>query len=166
LSGKLLIVGDLNIPLEHASDALTIWFLELIDSFGLIQLVRESTHIKNGILDLVLCHSGDYLVLSADVTDIFSDHFVVNCTLRISKPLLPLKKINFRSLKKIDIASFASDMAQLPVITEPASTCEALLELEQYNTGVSLVFDKHAPMVSSQWFFALGLLRSVMRSLR
>jgi hypothetical protein len=79
---------------------------------------------------------------------------------------LPLKKINFRSLKKIDIASFASDMAQLPVITEPASTCEALLELEQYNTGVSLVFDKHAPMVSSQWFFALGLLRSVMRSLR
>ena len=97
-------------------------------------------------MDLVLCRSGDSLVLSANVTDIFSDHFVVQCTLRISKPLLPLKKITFRPLKKIDIASFASDLAQLPVITDPASTCEALLE--QYNTGVSQVLDKHAPLVS------------------
>ena len=145
-SGKLLIVGDFNIHLEHTSDALTIRFLELIDSFGLVQLVKESTHIKDGILDLVLCRSGDSLVLSANVTDIFSDHFVVQCTLRISKPLLPLKKITFRPLKKIDIASFASDLAQLPVITDPASTCEALLE--QYNTGVSQVLDKHAPLVS------------------
>jgi hypothetical protein len=66
--------------------------------------------------------------------------------MRISKPLLPLKKINFRPLKKIDIASFASDLAQLPVINDPALTCEALLE--QYNTGVSQVLDKRAPWVS------------------
>ena len=157
-SGKLLIVGDFNIHLEHASDALTIGFLEVINSFGLVQLVRESTHIKDGILDLVLCRSGDSLVLSFKVKDIFSDHFVVQCTLRISKPLLPLKKITFRPLKKIDIASFDSDLAQLPVINDPASTCEALLE--QYNTGVSQVLDKHAPLVSksvvlrpvSSWF--------------
>ncbi len=57
-----------NIHLEHASDALTIRFLELIDSFGLVQLVKESTHIKDDILDLVLCRSGDSLVLSANVT--------------------------------------------------------------------------------------------------
>ena len=55
-------------------------------------------------------------------------------------------------------------MAQLPVITEPASTCEALLE--QYNTGVSQVPDKHAQWYLSQWFFALCLLGSMMRSLR
>ena len=104
-SGKPLIVDDFNIHLEHASDALTLRFLEFIDSFGLIQLVRESTHIKDGILDLVLCCSGDFLVLSADVRDIFIGHFIVQCTLRISKPLLPLKKTTFRPLKKMRYGS-------------------------------------------------------------
>jgi hypothetical protein len=76
---------------------------------------------------------------------------------------LLLKKITFRPLKNIDIASFASDLAQLPVINDPALTCEALLE--QYNTGVQ-VRDKHAKMVSLSLVFALGLLGSMMRSLR
>ena len=66
-------------------------------------------------------------------------------------------------MKKIDIASFSSGPAQLPIITNPASTCEVLLE--QYNTGVQ-VLDKHAPMVSMSLVFTLGLLGSMMRSLR
>lgn len=65
LSGKLLIVGEFNIHLEHASDALTVRFLELIDSFCLVQLAKESTNIKDCTLDLVLCRSSDSLVLSA-----------------------------------------------------------------------------------------------------
>ncbi|EFX75553.1 hypothetical protein DAPPUDRAFT_107780 [Daphnia pulex] len=95
-SGKLLIVDDFNIHLEHASDALTLRFLELIDSFGLIQLVRESTHIKDGILDLVLCCSGDSLVLSADDIKL-PQHKSVEEIFDVLGSYFQAKILNFRS---------------------------------------------------------------------
>jgi hypothetical protein len=76
--------------------------------------------------------------------------------LLISKPLLLLKKITFRPLKNIDIASFASDLAQLPVINDQVRRVRLCLR------NTTLGFFRFSTSMFhgylSQWFFALCLL--------
>jgi hypothetical protein len=77
---------------------------------------------------------------------------------------LLLKKITFRPLKNIDIASFASDLAQLPVINDQVRRVRLCLR------NTTLGFFRFSTSMFhgylSQWFFALCVLGSIMRSLR
>jgi hypothetical protein len=49
-----------------------------------------------------------------------------------------------RSISRIDTDLFAADIFKLPLILNPASTADGLLE--QFNTGFSSLLDKHAPL--------------------
>ena len=51
----MFFVGDFNINYQDLkNNSVTSRFNLLLQSFNLIQLVQDSTHIKNGILDLVI----------------------------------------------------------------------------------------------------------------
>ena len=64
-----MLVGDINIRLERASDANTIAFGDLIASYGLTQLVSGITHDEGGTLDVV-CVRDDQPLPTIDVLDI------------------------------------------------------------------------------------------------
>lgn len=142
-SGNLLIAGDFNLHVDRP-DSVELEFLCLMDSFHLVQHVSAPTHVSGHLLDLVFSRATKQIVTSTWVSDIFSDHFVVHCSLRLARPQQPTKKVTFRPFKSIVIDDFAKDLASLPLLTCPASTSEGLLK--QYNDGVRSTLNKHAPL--------------------
>ena len=54
LPGDLLLFGDLNLHLELLTDSNTSNFYNLLKQFSLEQLIKSATHIKGGILDLII----------------------------------------------------------------------------------------------------------------
>jgi exonuclease III len=79
---KRIFTGDFNLHVENP-DKNDRAFLDLIKSHGLVQHVKESTHKKEGILDLILSRPSDRLVKNVRVGNDFSDHKSVECTISI-----------------------------------------------------------------------------------
>lgn len=77
---NLLIVGDFNLPHEDNVDRK---FMEIIQSHGLEQHVKDPTHVNGRILDLILSRPSDSLVKNVRVGDLFSDHKFVRCRIKI-----------------------------------------------------------------------------------
>ena len=82
--GMLLIVGDFNYHVEDTSDSEACSFNNLIDSFGFIQHVADSTHRSGHTLDLMISRSYESLVLpTCSVDHGFPDHFPVLANLSL-----------------------------------------------------------------------------------
>ncbi len=82
---KALIVGDLNIHVDNTNDALGLAFTDLINSFGVKQIVIGPTDRFSNSLDLIISHEIDLtdidIVLQRD--DV-TDHFLLSCMLHIN----------------------------------------------------------------------------------
>lgn len=70
---RFLLVGDFNIHVCCQSIPLSKEFLNLIDSFSLVQWIKDSTHVQGHILDLVLSHG--FAISDMEISDfLISDH--------------------------------------------------------------------------------------------
>ena len=101
-----------------------------------------------------------------------SNHFPVFTGLSINPaPLPPPTLHSFRRLHSIDFGSFLTDLESSELISDPPKTLGPLLSA--YNTTLSSLLDKHAPIVnklsrhqspSNPWFTAtLRAFRSTLR---
>lgn len=121
-SGNLLMEGDFNLQVA-TPDPIGHLTLSLMNSFNLFQHVTAPTHSSGHLLDLFFFSRATIsIVASTWVSDMFSDNCVVQCSLRLARPLQPTKKVTFRAFKSIFIEEFAEDLASLPLFTDPAST--------------------------------------------
>ncbi len=81
----IVLAGDINIRLDRASDTNNVSFCDLITSYGLIQLVKDTTNDNGGTLDVVRVRE-DQPILIVDVIDTgISDHRLLcwkSCLLR------------------------------------------------------------------------------------
>lgn len=75
-----LIVGDFNIHVCCENRPLVKDFMNVIDSFNLMQSVQEPTHEKGHILDLVLSYGLDIQITEIGHT-LLSDHSPSLCLL-------------------------------------------------------------------------------------
>ena len=72
---RLLLVGDFNFHVNNQNDPAATSFLKLMDSYGLVQHVKSSTHNKGHTLDLLLTRVGDSLLSNIRTVDTqLSDH--------------------------------------------------------------------------------------------
>ncbi len=145
-SGESLIVGDFNFHLldKHNHDSTK--FSNLIDSFSLTQHVKDPTHLKGHLLDLVISNSeNEDSITSLTVHDPgISDHYAIQFELSIEKPPLPTQKIQYRKIKAIDLDNFRKDIQNANLGSSPAmSISEAVRE---YNNVLKELFDEHAPL--------------------
>jgi hypothetical protein len=146
MGGKLLIVGDFNIHVDVVGNATACKFLSLLDSHGLTQNVLSPTHLDGHTLDLVILRPSDNVVSGCVVSALIEDHFAVHMLVRAHRPVRPQKKITYRELDRIDADLFLSDLLTLPLLTAPSDDLDELLL--QYNSGLSSLLDKHAPVRS------------------
>jgi len=146
-----LIIIQTTLPLSFS----------LLSSFNLTRHVNFPTQNQNHILDLVITSSDSSLAPSLSVTHCSpSDHFPIFTKLSIDRtPLPPPTFYSFRRLHSIDINSFLSDLQCSRLITNPPNSVGSLLIA--YNTTLSLLLDKHAPVItkfssrkskSNHWF--------------
>ncbi len=82
---KALIVGDFNIHVDNTNYALGLAFTDLINNFGVKQIVNGPTHNFNHTLDLIISHGID--LTDIDIipqSDDVTDHFLLLCMLHIT----------------------------------------------------------------------------------
>ncbi|KAK7916761.1 hypothetical protein WMY93_012522 [Mugilogobius chulae] len=119
ISDRFLIIGDFNIHVCCTTKEMTKEFLNVLDSFNLIQSVSEPTHEKGHTLDLVLSHGLDVSV--KEICDIsISDHlpilFTVTLPCSIGKRCIPARKrriLSPQTAVDFSVAFTASELSQI-----------------------------------------------------
>ena len=108
----LLISGDFNIHIDDAADADSFKFQDLLESVGLRQHVTQATHIHGHTLDLIITRYSDQIIMNQPYMDRFiSDHASVICDLLPAKPVMSIKRVCYRKLKRVNMTSLNQDLA-------------------------------------------------------
>ena len=139
-------MGDFNFHVEnHENDQHAQQLLCLIDAFGLIQHVRQPTHLHGHTLDLIISRFSETIVHEVTVeSPMISDHKFVIVKINMQRPTLPMKKIKYRMWKNFDLEKFKTDITNseltlnMPVDVDSATS--------QYHTVLSKLLEKHAPL--------------------
>ena len=147
-TGSFLIAGDFNYHVDDTSDAVAANVLGLLESFDLQQHVHSYTHRAGHTLDLVISRSAESIlnVTSVDDSSMISDHYTVCADLQFVKPSWERKRIRARKLKAVDIEQFKKDIELSPLLSDSSSDLQEPLHL--YNSELSSILDKHAPLKS------------------
>ena len=145
---RLLISGDFNLHIESSEDTNAKKFCELLETFGLIQHVAFPTHTSGHTLDLIISRSiNDVIITELESTLALSDHSFIECNLNIPKPNFMVKEIRFRQLKRVDIPTFKNDISSSELCVNSFMDID---ELSRYDTTLSSILDKHAPMTTKR----------------
>ena len=140
----LIILGDLNFHYNKPDDMDTWRLTDFLSSYNLVQHVHEPTHTSGNTLDLVITRAGQDTVNDLSVFQpMLADHFFVQFTMLISKPPLPRKQIEYRSLKNIDLSNMQRDLATSIEVKPGKDLVEAVAA---YERNVSAVLENHAPL--------------------
>jgi len=164
--------SDFNLHLDNPDDSQVIQFLPALDATNLTQHVSFLTPLDHLTLDLVITVSSSSLSPIIDHSPVSpSDHFPITSTLTVSPlPHPPFSTLSFRRLKSISISKFTCDIANSGLITHSPTNLHDLIDT--YNTTLSALLDKHAPLKTkiiraktpNLWFSpALAKLKSAKR---
>ncbi len=144
IGGKLLIVGDFNIPWNDKTDTEMQQVDELLSSCNMIQHVNFTTHLGGKTLDYVISRVDDNLISSVSPGDIIADHATVLARMHITKPHTVRKKVSLRKLKTIDKEKFKMDLfACLSHLVLPDDVSEAF---DRFHQALRHILDTHAPL--------------------
>ena len=120
-------------------------FQDFLDSFGLINHVKQSTYTSSHILDLVILQPEfSKIVTTVELSHYLSDHCFTHVSLLVDRPIPARKNIKYRKIKSINHNTFSLDMSEA-FNTEPEPHMDRVL---QYNTELKNVLQKHAPKKS------------------
>ena len=146
----IIIAGDFNYHVDDLSNPEAASFLNLLESTDLIQNVSGSTHRLGHTLDLILSREENNVITDVRIlsADNISDHNLVTCKVKCTKPKPSTLHVKHRNTKRLDLASMIKDIEESNLITNPQSCVTELTT--QYNTNLSSIFDQHAP-VNERW---------------
>ena len=144
-SKNLLILGDFNVHWDESDNRHTRDFVQLLHSANLVQHVSEPTHKDGHILDWVVSRScNDGFLKSVIVEDhLISDHFLVTFTTDMEMPAVPIKKIQARKLRNIDMDLFRDHLSRSDLVISPPDDISQLVLL--YNNTLSSMLETFAP---------------------
>ena len=88
-SDKLLIIGDFDFHIDVTPNPNNKHSSDLLDAMGLVEHVKQATHIHSHILDLIITLQSDDFVAQEPLSESFiSDHAAVICSLRTPRPVV------------------------------------------------------------------------------
>ena len=119
-------------------------FLDLLESFNLIQHVDQPTHNNGHTLDLLITRLWG-AIHDINVDFMISDHISTLCGLALGKPPPVVKKMTFRRYHEIDMDSFKNDIKESFASVQYDSV-DSIVKL--YNTGLRDILEFHAPLQS------------------
>lgn len=142
----ILIVGDFNLHVDVAGDAVAGDFLDILESMDLEQHVAGPTHNRGHTLDLIITRQSDSIVKNnPTIGQFFSDRAAVLYDLNSIKPEASVKTVTNRNFKSVNIESFKSDLAKSALCNENIVNLSYDL-VSSYNSTLSLLIESHAPL--------------------
>ena len=143
-SGELVLMGDFNIAVNRPLDPDPSTFLDIPDSFNLVNKIKEPTHQLSNILDLII-HNVDYnIVPSAKVGRLFLDHFMVFFRVAYQSVAKTSRFLAYRKYTNIGHTVFSHDINKELERNPPGKTLWE--KIQCYNNTLSSVLDAHAPV--------------------
>ena len=109
--GKMIIVGDINIPTNQERHQDTVLFKETLDGLNLRNQVDFATHCLDNSLDAVITIQDDPIVNTVVLGDLFSDHYWVYFNITNSASIHQVKENAYRKTKLISSDTFAYDIS-------------------------------------------------------
>ena len=146
-SGELILLGDFNIAVNKPSDAEPATFLDVLDSFNLINRVDKPTHRLSNTLDLIIHDADSSIIPRIKVDRLFSDH---NIFFDISLPLtITTSKVKvYRKLTNINPDVFMKNIGEF-CLSKPILISSSLEDkVNCYHTMLQTTLDNHAPIKS------------------
>ena len=142
---EILLIGDFNIDILNSDSWESRAYGDFIDTFGLVQVVKEPTHESGSFIDHIICNH-DTAITVGEVKQGWkiSDHYVMYTNLKVEKPLIERTVVRFRKLHLINHDMFSTDL-QL-VVDRSYDVVESDL-VDYYNAELVQLIDKHAPVV-------------------
>ena len=136
-----LILGDFNVNLVEQSEPNSAAFLELLETYGLMQWVLDPIHQIGSLLDHVITRETSSAVLDKPrVLDLVSDHRLILFGIPKHQALGKTTTVRFRRLNDIstqDIQQELSGMVKLCQKTDDLNTC-----LEIANEAWTMALDR------------------------
>ena len=148
LPSQAIFAGDFNFHVDDVNNNFSNKFLGIIESFNLYQHVREITHEKGHILDLVLANDDGqtFKISNMRVEQCgISDHHIVLFDLNVDKPRPLHKTINYRQTKNIDIPAFINDIKNSGLTNEVSKSATVSDKVDRFNRFMNNILDIHAP---------------------
>ncbi|XP_067283633.1 uncharacterized protein [Pseudorasbora parva] len=142
---RILLLGDFNIHVCCLSKPLSKEFLDIIDSFNLLQWSKHPTHIHGHILDLVLLY-GLFITDICVVESLISDHFPV--MFHLSLPPLSQKSVPDTKHVRFYSSQFCEDFIRL--FNEVCTSMSLESELPDLDA------DEHFNVLSMAWLDILN----------
>lgn len=155
-AGLILLCGDFNINFANMNDANVESFVNLVSSYNLRQMVKIPTHVKGGLLDLIMVDKSicsGKMVVETDQT-IHTDHYPVKLKLPTDYPLnqppVVIRKV--RDLHTIDVVKFKNDLKN-ENITDPKFVSRLTISesIDLYNSTLTKLLDVHCPLVDKKY---------------
>jgi hypothetical protein len=143
----LLLLGDLNIHLERSCDVHANELLELLESFDLYQWVKQPTHVKGGLLDVVITRQSD-CVSDIKITETgLSDHALITGRLPIPCSRTETASVEGRKWNDFSVDAFRTDLLNSILCSGTAWTDNLSIDelFDTYNSELTAVLDRHAP---------------------
>ena len=113
---------------------------------GLQQYVKGATHRLGHTLDLVISRVSDNLFTDQPVIGSFiSDHAAILSYLKMAKPQLSQKTINYRKLNNINMDALKREISQCLVVSSEIDLDNIV---SKYNATMSCIIDEFAPVVT------------------
>ena len=145
-TSALVEACDFNVYIDDPNDCDARRFLQVLESFDLIQHVPEASHKKGQILDLIITRTHEKLFGLCTVDNPFvSDHLAGNSLLDLAKIPFERKRISYRKIRDIDFSEVCGQLEDTSLVRDAASFSLGELVYE-YNTTLKSLLDSHAPL--------------------
>lgn len=105
VSSNVIICGDFNVWMDDLNARYVADFVDMVDSFNLVNVVNEPTSIGGHTIDLILVDKGNNFLQDVQVENIFSIspvHKLISFTMQLAIERKQKKKIIFRSKRNFD----------------------------------------------------------------
>nr|XP_022903957.1 uncharacterized protein LOC111416221 [Onthophagus taurus] len=145
---ELFVVGDININLLNSQNTYTTKFLNLLDAYGLLQLVNEPTRITSSsetLIDVVVSSCVDFAFTSLDSLHGLTDHELIRCSLTVAPIVTEPVFRAYRDFNSINLVDFTAELESLPfsLIYE---LDDVNIKVNFFNNLIISIFDKYAPL--------------------
>ena len=152
MPGKTLLCGDFNFNVSNNSERYSQRFLELLRSYDLNQNVKDITHKKGGLLDLIINEAQNSCIVENVVVDkVFdsSDHYPILFSIPYKIPIKSEKQqFLVRDLNNLNFEGFCNDLRSSDLAKpEKYNNLSADSVVQLYNDTLKNIFNKHCPVV-------------------
>ena len=112
-SGDLILLGDFNIAVYKPLEAVPCIFLDMLNSFNLINRVDKPTHRLSNMLDLIIHDADSNVIPRIKIGRLFLDHNIVLFDISTSSTVTKSAVRLCRKLKNINPVTFMEDVEKL-----------------------------------------------------